>query len=126
MNVKPVTGPGMDPGKSVIFEKKFRFEPVMVNRFVFEIAADLPCHQQSKRDPEENKGCDIDRRERANFDSVQKAFHRRSPGMRVLTDPAFETNAFFRHGNNNCPGLRARHIRWALWFGTSWRFVCLR
>jgi hypothetical protein len=56
----------------------------MVNRAVLEIAADFPRHEQSKRDPKENQGRDIDGRESAPLDSRKERFHRQPVGMRAF------------------------------------------
>src|SRR5689334_10549572 len=45
MNVKPVARPGMDPRETVIFKEKAWLDPVMKDRTVPEITADLPGHK---------------------------------------------------------------------------------
>src|SRR5205807_3574082 len=101
MNIEPVTGPGLDPRKSVVLKKDPRFEPVQIDPTVSKIPADLPSHQQTKRDAKKDQRRNIDRRKNAVLQFGQKRFHdnskRRLTDARVFYQTALaQTNAFLK------------------------------
>jgi len=55
VNVKSVPRPGMDPGKSVIFEQKAWLEPIVRDPVIAEVLRHMPHHKESESDPEKNQ-----------------------------------------------------------------------
>jgi hypothetical protein len=72
MNIHPLAGPWLQPGKSVIFEKETRFHPVVRYPVMMEIAGNFPRHEQPEGDAEEDEARDINGREGPKLESGQE------------------------------------------------------
>ena len=75
MKIEPMSGPRMDPRKSVVFKQNSRLEPVRVNPPVLEVTADLPRHEKPERDSKKDQRRNVGRRKRALLHLVQERSH---------------------------------------------------
>ena len=72
MDIHPLAGPWLHPGKSVVFEKELWFDPIARYPVMMKITVNLPRHQKAEHDTEEDEARDINWREAPKLESGQE------------------------------------------------------